>query len=262
MKHRRLVQGCGLTVAGLALAYVLIWACLPMIAPNGPCAVPRRVTEADVVGEWRAVYSNYYVKNPITNTLVVSETAIYRMLPDGALFDLGQCGSAAEPAVDYSVRCPVLQGEEVRITGEEQVVINRDGTYRQTFSSGSYTFTGPLNTWHLIIDPAAGPMLQMDGMKYFAAGIVLADSPIHLSLGAQMADQLRAQDYYQKHPVEQTTTSGITHRDTGFVYPDIGFVYLFPRLCTGKLSLLQMVFGGGDPDNLTVRNPIFTRVAR
>jgi hypothetical protein len=45
-------------------------------------------------------------------------------------------------------------------------------------------------------------------------------------------------------------------------YPIDGFVYLYPRNCLGKLVLLQMVSGTGDPDALAVHNPVFTKTGQ
>jgi hypothetical protein len=38
-------------------------------------------------------------------------------------------------------------------------------------------------------------------------------------------------------------------------YPADGFVYLYPRNCTGKFVLLQMVSRQSDPDDKTVQSP-------
>ena len=62
--------------------------------------------------------------------------------------------------------------------------------------------------------------------------------------------------------LESVTESGEPDpfvQDGKHYYPDSGYVYVYPRLCRGELSLVQMGFQVGDPDNLVVRSPVFQR---
>ncbi|MCB9117804.1 MAG: hypothetical protein M9936_20955 [Caldilinea sp.] len=137
-----------------------------------------------------------------------------------------------------------------RISGVETLTIHADGTYSQLFESAEYNYSSPMNRWSLILNEGDGVKLQMEGLRYFANGLDYVDGPLNLSL--QTPDRLA---YKESVP-------DIADRKAKIVvnYPEDGFVYLYPRSCIRKFVLLQMVSGGGDPDNLTVHNPVFTKV--
>lgn len=134
------------------------------------------------------------------------------------------------------------------ITGVETLVVNANGTYTQTFQSEEYVYESPVNSWDLVTDSGEGVKMAMHGLRYFAAGLENANGP--LDLGPQTVDRLR-----YKRLREET---GIESR-ISVVYPVDEVVYLYPRRCIGKLVLLQMTSRAGDPDDLTVHNPPFTR---
>ena len=90
----------------------------------------------------------------------------------------------------------------------------------------------------------------MEDLRYFANGLDYVDGPLLLRL--QMPDSLAYQ--------ESLTRIGDGEAKTFVNYPQDEFVYLYPRSCLGKFVVLQMVSGGGDPDDLAVHNPVFTKV--
>lgn len=139
--------------------------------------------------------------------------------------------------------------EATPISGDEQLVLNKDGTYTQTFHSAGFGYESPAHEWELITDSGEGSKLAMHNLKYFAYGLDHVNGP--LELAPQTPDLLR----YQRLRLEKKIAKG----DITVNYPDDGYVYLYPRYCLGKLVLLQMVSGTQDPDDLTVHNPAFTR---
>jgi hypothetical protein len=138
--------------------------------------------------------------------------------------------------------------------GQETVTLNKDGTYQQSFVSSTYSYTSPLNRWEFISATPDGPKLRMDNMKYFAEGVPQANSSVFIVLHPQVVDSLRVQKYRYSHPRSETKNLVVA-----VAYPDYGFIYLYPRLCDGKLSLAQMVFRPSDADNQVVTNPVFRR---
>ena len=136
-----------------------------------------------------------------------------------------------------------------QISGVETLNIHADGTYTQHFQSAGYNYTGPANQWSLVLDEGDGAKLQMEGLRYYANGLDYVNRPLNLRL--QMADKL---DYKESVPLADQKAKIVVN------YPEDEFVYLYPRTCRGEFVLLQMVSGGGDPDDLTVHNPVFTKV--
>jgi len=137
--------------------------------------------------------------------------------------------------------------------GQETVTLNKDGTYQQSFVSGTYSYTSPLHHWEFIADAPDGPKLRMHSMKYFSEGIQQANSLAHITLSPQRADLDRLQKYLQAHPPSETTDVV-----AGVAYPEDRFIYLYPRFCEGKLSLVQMGFRVGS-DDWYPNNPVFHR---
>jgi len=133
------------------------------------------------------------------------------------------------------------------ITGIDTLTLQADGTYKQMFRSEDYNYDSPINDWELISESGEGSKLVMYNLRYFAYGLEHIDGP--LGLDPQMPDALR----YQKFRTE----TGIKN-DIAVDYPDDEYVFLYPRRCLGKLVLLQMT-SGGDPDELAVHNPAFTK---
>lgn len=164
--------------------------------------------KADIIGVWRAEYSNYINAN-----------------------------------ADF------VEGT-TRITGVEELVFDADGTYTQSYHSAEFEYDSLEYRWQLIAGSDEGPKLIMHNLKYFAFGMDLTDGP--LNLRPQMADLLR----HQRSRAEMGSGAEKLTVD----YPEDGFVFLYPRHCLGKLSLLQMTSGPGDPDALAVDNPIFSKV--
>jgi hypothetical protein len=132
----------------------------------------------------------------------------------------------------------------------ETLNIHADGTYTQHFQSAGYNYNGPANQWSLVLDEGDGAKLQMEGLRYYANGLDYVNGPLNLSL--QLPDW---EAYVDSMPF-------IADRKAKIVvnYPEDGFVYLYPRTCRGEFVLLQMVSGGGDPDDLTVHNPVLTKL--
>ncbi len=135
-----------------------------------------------------------------------------------------------------------------RISGVETLNIHADGTYSQHFQSPEYNYTSTVNQWSLVLDEGDGAKLQMEGLRYFANGLDYVDGPLLLRL--QMPDSLA---YDESIPLIADRKA-----KTFVNYPEDGFVHLYPRSCRGEFVLLQMVSGGGDPDDLTVHNPVYS----
>jgi len=216
-----------------------------------PCAIPKRIEKADVIGMWHLTYSKHYVSDPIEGSLVISGTTTYLIAPKATPMSLEECekGGRVSPKTAWEL-CPLLRGPRYPMEGEERIILFEDGTYQQFFISGTYSYTSPLNRWEMITDTPDSPKLQMQGMKYLAEGVAQANSAISIFLNPQVVDALRIQKF--------NATTDPQHRVRPWItYPDNGFVYLYLRLCDGRLSLVQMVFGPQDPDSMGVRNPVF-----
>ena len=240
------------------LSGVTVLLCVLLLACKlySPCAIPKRIEKADVIGVWHLTYAQHYVSNPIEGSLVVSGTTTYLIAPNATPMSLEECEKGGRVSLKTAwEQCPLLRSPRYPMEGEERIILFEDGTYQQFFVSGAYSYTSPLNRWELITDTPDGPKLQMQWMKYFAEGIAQANSYINILIGPQMSDQLRVQKYKEATQSYQDLKTWVT-------YPGDGFVYLYPRLCDGKLSLVQMAFKAHDPDNMTVRNPVFKRTGR
>ena len=136
--------------------------------------------------------------------------------------------------------------------GQETITLYDDETYQQVFVSGAFSYTSSVNKWELILDSPDSPKLRMHDMKYLAEGVAQARSYVPITLQPQVIDRLRVQDYRET----QGWSEGLIW-DVQVVYPEQGYIFLYPRKCAGKLSLVQMVFRPSDPDNLVVENPVF-----
>jgi hypothetical protein len=147
------------------------------------------------------------------------------------------------PHVDF------VPGTE-RIDGTEQLVINENGTYIQSFISDDFVYVSHENKWELVTNVSEGPKLIMYGFRYFPHGLKLADGPLELS--PQTVDLIRYQEMRNK--------TGIKTEKLIVSYPEDGFVFLYPRNCFGDLTLLPMVADQGDPDALAVHNPPFEKI--
>ena len=221
----------------------------------GPCKVPPNLASESLFGTWQLTYpSDYWVSDPAEGSLVVSGTTTYLVAPAASPMSLAQCEKVGPVRREDAWRwCPVLRGPAYRMEGQETVTLNRDGTYQQTFVSSTYSYTSPLNHWGFIGDTPDGPKLRMHGMKYFSEGIRQANSFVHITLSPQRVDLDRLQKYLQAHPPSETTDIV-----AGVAYPEDGFIYLYPRFCEGKLSLVQMGFRVGS-DDWYPNNPVFHR---
>lgn len=91
----------------------------------------------------------------------------------------------------------------------------------------------------------------MANLRYFANGVPASNGK--LTLAIQTPDELHLQDQYGWDFDKRTVKLAVQ-------YPADGFVYLYPRNCTGKFVLLQMVTYQSDPDDPTVHNPVFEKV--
>lgn len=137
--------------------------------------------------------------------------------------------------------------DEKTLQGQEEVVLLEDGTYQHTFSSTVYSYTNQTGAWRLITDTVDGPKLRMDTMKYFAQGVQQANSSDRIELDPHIKDALKIQNAV---PVSEWGHYSVS-------YPSTGYLYLYPRICSGELVLLQMVYGPQDPDDLSIQVPVF-----
>lgn len=218
-----------------------------------PCKTPGNLIPKQLFGAWRLTYSpDHWVSDPVEGSLVVSGTTTYLVAPAATPMSLAACERIVplESNVAWE-RCSLLRGRAYQMEGQETIMLNQDGTYRQTFASSTYSYTSPLYRWEFIGDTPDGPKLRMNNMKYFAEGVPQGNSAVFIMLQPQVVDSLRVQKYEQAHPQENWVIS--------VAYPDDGFIYLYPRLCDGRLSLAQMVFRPSDADNQVVTNPVFRR---
>jgi hypothetical protein len=145
-------------------------------------------------------------------------------------------------------------GHETTINGQEEIVINKDGTYSQIFASDAYNYVSAgVKKWELITNTPDSPKIKLYGLKYFAYGIENANNASQLVLDPQTTDSQKNQDAREK---------GVNILNASITYPDDGYIYLYPRLCSGQTSLLQMVVRPRDPDNSTILNPVFTQFSK
>lgn len=141
-------------------------------------------------------------------------------------------------------------GYETTINGQEEIIFGEGGTYSQTFTSGDYNYSSNQNRWELITNTPDSPKIKLYGMKYFAYGIENTSNLSQLVLDPQTTDFLKNQNAKE---------TGTHVPNPSVAYPNDGYIFLYPRLCSGHLSLLQMVVRPRDPDNVSVLNPVFTR---
>jgi hypothetical protein len=197
---------------------------------------------------------NHWVSDPVEGSLAITGTITYLVAPDATPMSLAECWwLQSMPDVAWE-GCGLLRGEEYPMKGQESITLDDDGTYQQILVSGAYSYTSPANSWELIMDSPDGPKLRMYDMKYFAEGVVQANSHVPITLHPQVVDSLRVQDYREA----QGWSKGLV-LDVEVVYPEQGYIYLYPRRCAGEFSLVQMVFRPSDADNLVVENPVFQR---
>lgn len=226
-----------------------------------PCKAPDDLSPESLLGTWHLAYpSDHWVSDPIEGSLVVTGMTPYLVAPDAPPMALTGCewlvgleGRLLGPEQAWE-RCPLLRGPSYQMEGQEMLTLYEDGTYQQTFVSGAFAYNSPLNRWQFIGDSPDGPKLRMENMKYFAEGVSQANSSVRIVLHPQVVDSLRAQ-----RERESQSGSEMTNLPLVIAYPDDGFIYLYPRLCEGELSLAQMVFRPSDADNQIVANPVFTR---
>lgn len=149
--------------------------------------------------------------------------------------------------IDYIQYLSADYSKTARVNGREEITLNADGTYTQTFHSEELEYESSILTWELLPDAADGPKLKLYNLKFFAYGLDNREGPFKLS--PQMPDQLR----YQEWRDETGRTEVIT-----VSYPQDGYLFLYPRSCLWKGVLLQ---GSSvrDPDHLGVQNPPFVR---
>ncbi len=227
----------------------LVFTCrflVDMLYPYGPCDVPRRaITTKNIVGEWRAVYDNQTVSDPVAGELTVISDTLHLVEPDGNLIPLEdrRCSATFPEAAWFN--CSDLRGDYYALNGEETLKFWENGTYQQIFVSETFTYTSPINQWELITTAGDSPKLKLHDGIYFPAGIVQAFSENDVSLGPQHSDS---------DLVPRTSRPSLL-----IVYPKDGFTFLSPRICSGELSLTQMIHQRYDADDWTVKNPVFTR---
>jgi hypothetical protein len=136
------------------------------------------------------------------------------------------------------------------IDGTERIVFSENGTYIQTFESERFNYASTENQWEFVSSVSEGPKLVMHRFKYYPHGLYLSSAGLELS--PQTFDIGLYQDAYRE--------TGIKAEKFSVDYPKDGFVFLYPRICLGKLALLHMVAAGlGDPDSLGIDHPPFEK---
>jgi hypothetical protein len=217
-----------------------------VLYPYGPCDVPRRaVTTKDIVGEWWTVYNRQTVSDPVTGELTVIGDTLHLVKPDGNIMPLEERGCSADFPEAAWFNCSDLRGENYFLSGVETLKFWENGTYQQIFVSETFTYTSPINQWELVTTAGDSPKLKLHDGIYFPAGIVQAFSENNVSLRPQHSDG---------NLVPVSTRPSLL-----IVYPKDGFTFLSPRICSGELSLTQMIHQRYDADDWTVKNPVFSR---
>jgi hypothetical protein len=216
----------------------------------GPCDWPSGLKVENLIGTWVAVYSGHYVSDPVEGALQVTGTTTYLINPGATPMPIVGCGQPG-PSEAWE-RCSQLRGPSYPLNGTERVQIHADGTYTHSFTTTSFNYRADPASWNLVVDAPEGPKVVMERMRYFAAGVTWGVGYVPMLLGPQTADGLRGQAAKERLPPGTVSPMGI-------MYPTDQKLYLYPRICGGKLSLVQMILGPSDPDNLVVQNPVFTR---
>lgn len=222
---------------------------------GGACGVPRVVAQGDILGEWTLdygrTYPQYYVSDPLSGTVIYRNSEPYLLRTDGSVQPLDLYCRNKRPEEIWA-KCPDLRGQPYPMRGQERITFFKDGTYQQRFASDDYSYVSQVERWELIESSSDGPKLRMHGMKYFAAGVAQAESPHGVELTVQLQDALRIRE-------REDLTEDV---NAAVIYPDDGFVYLYPRVCLGKLSLVQMAFGQLSTSDFPPTNPVFRRDGR
>ena len=145
-----------------------------------PCKVPDQLSDDDLIGEWELEYGpGYWVSDPIEGSLTVSGTTAYLIEPGGGLLPLSRCnwlvgykGQLNRAHACLEKWCPQLRTETYYMEGTGVLHLQKDGTYRQTFKSSEYSYTGPVGRWEFVSADEApdGPKGRLHGMKYFVRG--------------------------------------------------------------------------------------------
>lgn len=212
---RRFRRSCLVWLVLSIVSISIVTACTGETRYLGPCATPTKVDESEIVGRWQIIYSRYMSPG------IPRTTASFDSLTE---------------------RYPV--------TGIEEINIQLDGTYVQSFRQEGTIYENGQNSWRLEEEAPDAPKLVMSNLRYYAYGLQNAAGPLYLE--PQMSDLLRIQV-----PLEEGNKP-YHHLDVS--YPGDGYIYLYPRRCGGKLVLLQMVSDSGDPDSLGVTHPVFDRI--
>ncbi|MBX3016092.1 MAG: hypothetical protein KF832_31510 [Caldilineaceae bacterium] len=132
------------------------------------------------------------------------------------------------------------------LNGQEFLSFLANGTYQHEFTAEDYTYKSFSQKWEIDNQALDGPKLKLAEYIYFAAGVPQALSPNTIALAPQMPEQLKIQEQ-----------QGIIQGSDLITYPTDGYVYLYPRYCSGQLVLQQMVVGPQDPDDMSIQNPVF-----
>ncbi len=137
------------------------------------------------------------------------------------------------------------------LNGQEFLRFLADGTYEHEFELGDYAYKSLSQKWTIDNQALDGPKLKLENYIYFAAGVSLALSSNTIVLEPQLPEQFKIQEYEGG-----TWGNGLNGLVT---YPIDGHVSLYPRYCRGQFVLQQMVLGIQDPDDMSIRNPVFVR---
>lgn len=231
----------------LLMVIGLVFACkflFDVLVPYGPCGVPRRtITEENIVGQWRALYNEQSVSDPVAGKVTVISDTLHLVEPDGSITSLEGCPAHFPESAWFN--CSDLREERYFLNGEETLKFWKNGTYQQIFVSGTYTYTSPINQWELITTAGDSPKIKLYDGIYFPAGIAQAFNKNDIFLNPQHSDS---------NLVPRSSRPSLL-----ITYPKDGFIYLSPRICSGELSLTQMIHQRYDADDWTVKNPVFTQ---
>lgn len=211
------------------------------------CEVPAHVSVSDLVGRWEADYSKEYASDPITGTIIITNSEPFLHAADGTMVSLRKCELTMQSDAPWTT-CWLLRGSSYKMHGRETLLLNNDLSYRHSFFDKDVQLDTQVNHWEMIEDAGDSPKIRLNGMKYYGDGVPFSTGDYRLYLHPQRFDLERA-----------GSKAGDEHLPISVKYPDSGFVYLYPRVCSGELVLWQMMSEVPDPDNSFIFNPIFRK---
>ena len=230
---------------------LFVCACGARPGTYASCKTPTNITESDLAGVWQATYSNHTVSDPLQGSLIISDTKVYFIAPEATPMRLDGCPGVGETDAHWTT-CWLLHGKDYKMSGKEQLTLNPD-MYEHSFFSGNQTYGPESNSWQLIQGEPDSPKMRLNNLTYFAEGLDFSSRRVPMYLAPQMPDLMNIQSARQ-------TSSQVY--ESAVKYPETGYLYLYPRVCSGELVLQQMVFEIQEPDNFSISNPVFHRTSK